>query len=306
MGVDALVKQLIRGALGRLPFPLRRGFSRLAFSLEAGLQRWRAARLKRHGMKELDVLAYKPGVEKSECHILGSGWSLNSSYPVIDRRKVFVIGFNFSFLKCPDPDLHFIENASLKNKRFFDNSLDHYFALGKFGIFDSTVLVVKNISEFKNSLKLIRLMYGDKALFVRDRHFRLFGADEVDAVIKQMMRFDGGIPQALSSSISLVFFARLMGFKRIVVHGLDFFGPHFYGEDLNQAIYHDYDFSQVGLDQNYQPGSGLHKSAAGENGVGVSHLLYKIKAHFEEEGIELVAATERSPSSEILGVRMDG
>src|SRR5690606_17176960 len=176
------------------------------------------------------------------------------------------------------------------------------FALGKFGVFDSTNLVVKNISEFKNSLKLIRLMYGDKSLFIRDRHFRLFGVDEVDAVVKQMMRFERGVPQALSSSISMIFLARLMGFRKIVVHGLDFVGPHFYGEDLKQAIYHDYDFSQIGLDQDYKPDSGRHKTAVGENGVGVSHLLSRIKALFEEEGIEVVAASERSPSSEILGV----
>src|SRR5690606_11969363 len=134
----SLVKSVIRGVLGRLPFSLRRGISRIAFLLEAGLQHWRVARLRKYGMEELDFLAYKESLEKGECHILGSGWSLNASFPRIDRSRAFIIGFNFSFLKCPDPDLHFIENASLKDKRFFDNSVDHYFALGKFGVFDST------------------------------------------------------------------------------------------------------------------------------------------------------------------------
>ncbi|MDY6929934.1 MAG: hypothetical protein SWN10_22945 [Pseudomonadota bacterium] len=300
-----MVKRVIRSALAHLPLSWRRGISWTAIWIEEGLQAVRVTYLKKAGMGEFDFSGFKCGHKKIECHILGSGWSLNSSFSTIDFDKAFIIGFNFSFLKCVDPDLHFIENASLKNEMFFDNSLDHYYALRKLEVFKKTIVVFKNLSEFKNSRRLIRFMYSDKALFVRDRHYRIFGGDEINSVIKDMMRYKKGVPQAVSSIISLIFLARLMGFKRIIVHGLDFCGPHFYGKDLKKVIYHDYDFSEVGLDRTYQNDSDQHKTASGENGVGVRELLLRIKRYFADSGVEVIAATELSPSAQILGARMN-
>ena len=300
-----MVKTIIRLAVGKLPVTLRHAVSWSAMTIEGVLQIRRAAFLKKAGMRELELPKISVDAALTECHILGSGWSLNSSYSSIDRKKAFVIGFNFSFLKCSDPDLHFIENASLKNKLFFKGTLDHYYALKKFEVFEKTTVVFKNLSELKNSLRLIDFMYSDKAHFVRDSHFRLFGSDEIDSVIKAMMKNENSIPQAISSIISLIFLARLLGFRKIVVHGLDFYGPHFYGTDLNKAIYDNYDFSSVDMDFESMAKSAKHKTATGENGVGVREFLSKVKTHFADAGIEVVAASARSPSCEILGSRVN-
>lgn len=250
-------------------------------------------------MVEFNVSCSKS--DRLECHVLASGWSLNDTYSLIERKNAFILGFNFSFLKCPDPDVHFIENASLVDERFFINSMQHYAGLERYGVFKSAQVVFKNISEFKNSSKLIGLMYSKRAKYVRDKHFRLFSKGAVRPGLKLMMQEQNSIPQALSSVISLVFFARIMGFKKIVIHGLDFYGPHFYGTDLSRAVYEGIDHVCNLAAVEKIP----HKTYVGESGVGVRDVLVELKVLLAEEGIQLVSASKKSPSAEILGSLYD-
>ncbi|MCY1440077.1 hypothetical protein D9M71_563370 [compost metagenome] len=234
-----------------------------------------------------------------ECHILASGWSLNESFPLIDRSSVFVMGFNFSFLKCADPDLHFVENASSSNARFFISTMQHYAGLERFKVFESTRLVFKNLSEFKNSINLISWIYGERAEYVRDRHFRFFSRPGLRPTLRSMLREDKCMPQAVSSAVSLIFLARIMGFKKIVMHGLDFYGPHFYGVDLAKAVFGE------GLDTSFSSEMEFHKTAVGESGVGTPEVLRELKSLLAEEGIQLMSALKSSPSSEVLGSYYD-
>lgn len=291
------LKRLVRRLLAGFPVFVQVFIARVACCIEQGLQHYRCWYLRRRGMCEFKI--ERLAAPLGECHILASGWSLNESFQLIDRSSDFVMGFNFSFLKCPDPDFHFIENASSANEDFFVGSIQHYAGLERLGVFQKTRLVFKNLSELKNTVRLISLMYGDKAEYVRDKHFRIFSKASLRPVLKLMLREKGCIPQAVSTAVSLIFLARVLGFKRVVVHGLDFYGPHFYGVDLNKAV-----FGGVGvfppLDEALP-----HKTAVGESGVGVPDILREIKSILAEEGVELVSAIKRSPSSEILGSYYD-
>ncbi|MCM2461603.1 hypothetical protein HGO40_14140 [Pseudomonas sp. CG7] len=262
------------------------------------MQWLRASKLKRLGMQEF--VASSDRFDTSlECHILASGWSLNHSYEAIDRAKSFVIGFNFSFLKCNNPDLHFIENASVKDLRFFVNTYQIYIALEKFNVFANSKVIFKNLSELKNSVGLIGTLYSDKAFFIKDRHFRIFGSKGVAPVVTQMCAETQGLPQAVSSVVGLAVLAKIMGFKKIIVHGLDFQGPHFYGRDASEII-----FNNGVLPQPINPDEGgfeLHKTAIGENGVGVAAVIKALKHELKKYGVEISAASKLSPSAEILG-----
>ncbi|QKS82234.1 hypothetical protein [Pseudomonas bijieensis] len=293
-----LSKKNIRVALGKLPLPLQLLCARLILWLESILQEVRASKLKRLGMQEFVASANKFD-SSLECHILASGWSLNHSYETIDRAKSFVIGFNFSFLKCNDPDLHFIENASVKDLRFFVNTYQTFFALEKLNVYANAKVIFKNLSELKNSMGLIGTLYSDKAFFIKDRHFRIFGNKGVAPIVAQMCAETQGLPQAVSSVVGLAVLAKMMGFKKIIVHGLDFQGPHFYGRDASEII-----FNNGALPQPINPDEGgfeLHKTAIGENGVGVVAVIKALKHELKKYGVEILAASKLSPSAEILG-----
>lgn len=293
-----LNKKNVRVALGNLPLALQLLCTRLILRFESIVQWLRASKLKRLGMQEF--VASIDGFDSSlECHILASGWSLNHSYETIDRTKSFVIGFNFSFLKCNDPDLHFIENASVKDLRFFVNTYQTYFAMEKFNVFTSSKVIFKNLSELKNSVRLVGMLYSDKAYFMRDKHFRIFGSKGVTPVVTQMCAETQGLPQAVSSVVGLAVLAKMMGFKKIIVHGLDFQGPHFYGRDASDIIFNDKPIPQpLSLDE---CGLELHRTAVGENGVGVVSVIRALKHELKKYDVEIFAASKLSPSAKILG-----
>ncbi len=265
--------------------------------MEDLVQHIRCWYLNRLGMFEY-VIENK-SVDQLECHVLASGWSLNESFHLIDRSTSFVIGFNFSFLKCPNPDIHFIENASYANRIFFLNTMHHYFGLESGRIFEKTRLVFKNLSEFKNSAKLIFWLYGSRAEFVRDRHYRIYSDKGLRPTLESMLKQKILLPQTVSSVMSFIFLSRIMGFRKIIVHGLDFVGPHFYGPDLNQAIYFGQQESRSSKDWI------LHKTAADESGIGTPEVLRELKYLLGQEGIELFSAVQKSPSSKIIGSYFD-
>lgn len=293
------IKGGLRRFLGFLPVRGQLLFSRLISKGESLLQFLRAAQLKRQGMKEFTLPVEGVDNEK-ECHILASGWSLNHSYQDIDREKSFVIGFNFSFLKCSNPDLQFIENSSTKSHGFFINTIQIYSGLMRFQVFSRSKVIFKNLSELKNTQKNIASLYAGNAFFIRDRHFRIFGEKSVLPTLVEMCKETRVLPQAISSVVGLILLAKSMGFKRIIIHGLDFYGPHFYGDNLQNVIFNDgplpdpLHVSEVDFR--------FHKTAVGENGVGVVALVKAVKDECEKMGVGLYAATCKSPSMEILGL----
>lgn len=290
------MKSFVRKKMPLLPQKVRFLIAWFYWLVEYAYQWIRIRRLKNAGMKEFLI---KKISDKKECHILASGWSLNHSFEDIDRNKSFVIGFNFSFLRCSDPDLHFVENASIKNKLFFLNSKQLYYGIKKYSVFKNSTVVFKNMSEIKNSLKLIASYYAKESFFIRDRHYRLFSPEDIDPCVNSMLKHKHYLPQAVSSIIGLIFFSRLMGFKKIIVHGLDFSGPHFYGDNLNMFIFSKQApaFKLVGS------GGVAHKTAIGENSVGTKVLLEVLKKKLKKEGIELFSACAISPSSKVLGAK---
>lgn len=289
--------KIVRVVLIRTPVFLQIHFCGFILFFEQVLQFFRCFYLRLYGMKEYQI-EYVCSNNKI-CHILASGWSLNESYDLIDKDSSFIIGFNFSFLKCKNPDLHFIENASLMNKNFLENTIYHYYGLKSRDIFSKTKVVFKNLSEYKNSVKLIRILYSKQAMYVKDKHFRFFSKESIPGILDIILSEKKNLPQSISTVLSMVFLARLLGFKKIVIHGLDFYGNHFYGEDLKYAI------NNNSLSFSNSNEKILHKTALGNSGVGTSDVLSELKKKLSAEGIELFSAVKNSPSSKYLNSYYD-
>lgn len=288
------MKQLIRNVSVMLPVWWQLYLSKLIIAGENVIQLFRIYVLEKAGMCRLPTsLAVS---DKPVCHVLGSGWSLNESYQLIDRTSSFVVGFNFSFIKCSDPDIHFIENASTADARFFINTMDHYAGLERYRVFDKTNVVFKNMSELKNTIKIIKWMYAKKAYYIKDKHYRIFSNQSLRPILIEMLSQKECLPQAVSSVISMILFARQSGYKLIVVHGVDFYGPHYYGMSLKDAIYSE-DFICNSAVQSEL----FHATATGKSGIGVREILVELKTILAREGIQLFSAVPQSPSAKVLG-----
>ena len=288
------MKLLIRKVSVILPVWWQLYLSKIIIACENVIQLYRIHVLEKAGMCRLPPsLAVS---DKPVCHVLGSGWSLNESYQLIDRKSSFLVGFNFSFIKCSDPDIHFIENASTADARFFINTMDHYAGLERYQVFDKTNVVFKNMSELKNTIKVIKWVYAKKAYYIKDKHYRIFSNKSLRPTLIEMLRQKNCLPQAVSSAISLIFFARQSGCRTIVLHGVDFYGPHFYGVSLIEAVYRNYSKPSPSECSNSP-----HVTASGKNGVGVREILIELKSLLELEGVQLLAAVNTSPSSKVLG-----
>jgi hypothetical protein len=167
------------------------------------------------------------------CHIIGSGTSVVKSYKSIDSLNDFVIGFNYAGLLPLYFDVYFIEAAS-DREQLLTSSLIHeqlFFHMcqrrepkifvkcmwetdwwsssfiqsryeGKLGVI---IDVIPNLPILANSQAL---NLANQKLFRKKRsRFFLNGA---------------------SSAVFSVLLAYQLGFRNIVVHGVDYVGPHFF------------------------------------------------------------------------------
>ncbi|PKM13116.1 MAG: hypothetical protein CVV13_02490 [Gammaproteobacteria bacterium HGW-Gammaproteobacteria-3] len=105
------------------------------------------------------------------------------------------------------------------------------------------------------------------------------------------------IKQYASTSLTMIALARNIGFKKIVIHGLDFGGPHFFHADdfdnitnLKPAIY------------DYQKDLPLHTTSDSNLGVGVKDVISVLFKLLEEDDVLLMAASSSSPASDYLPV----
>lgn len=229
------------------------------------------------------------------CHIIASGWSLNKSTPLIDHSQSFTIGFNFSaFIDIPF-DLYFIELASA---RFPELSRIQHSLTCEIARPRISSLFIKNLWEAKVDPVYAQSHYGSYMCYIKDIMIPYSDVSSSELVF-QLMRYDRHfLRQSYTTALTCIAVAKHIGFKHIVVHGLDFSGPHFFTaptsrcphsaplEEL-QEIYKSIDPSTTSDEQ--------HPTAAG-----AKLLLPLLAKQLETDGIKLYSAIHDSPSSDYL------
>ena len=167
------------------------------------------------------------------CHIWGSGSTANSTKSFIKGRKDFFhIGFGFSCLLNIDFDFYFIENASKQNQNLLNAQNK---ALDKFINNKKTILVFKNLWQAKNDSDLAYETYKDKALFIRDLiipHYNMSDTPLNNTINKLLDNDPHYFRGSCSTVITSILFAKFLGFKKIVLHGIDFYGDYFFDNNF--------------------------------------------------------------------------
>ena len=232
------------------------------------------------------------------CHIIGSGWSLHESISAVDGED-FVIGFNYAGLNRIPFDVYCVEfgGDSVKNI-----SHQHLSIVKDYVSKHTNLIFFKNLWEEKNDMVFVNKHWLGVATPVKDRIYQAFDRKYLDCVIETMLSDQSDyLPQMTSSVVTSIMLAYKAGFKKIVIHGLDFGGQYFYEVDGFQ------------VDPTYipdkKPEGGFYGKTEKKfvhptaNGVmGMKEIVPDLKTCLEKRGVGLFCATSNTPVSEFLPV----
>jgi len=236
--------------------------------------------------------------DDSVCHIVGSGWSLNFSCLNIKSDDT-VIGFNRA-ARCPFVkfNIYFVEIGSWKLNSL---SLTQIELVRNVLSKQTKFVFFKNIWAFRNNIDFIISYWGNAVSYIRDYSINCLSVHNLKDSLEFFLEDDDNyLKQFCSSALTSVWFAKYLGFKKIVLHGIDFGGPYFYdieGYNNRETI------QMLSLSNNITidiSAGGVHPTA--QLPIGLKNSLPILHALLSDQGIYLYSATKHSPLSSILPV----
>ncbi|WP_157792542.1 hypothetical protein [Thiomicrospira microaerophila] len=240
----------------------------------------------------------KESKKSDVCHVIGSGWSLNESVSIIGKDD-FVIGFNYAGLISIPFDVYFVEFGGFSVK---NTSHQHVRITEDFVSKHTDLIFFKNLWEDKNDISFINAHWLNLAMPIKDRIYPVFDKKYLDSVIEKMLSDQSEfLPQSASSVVTAIILAYKAGFKKIVVHGLDFGGQYFYEVDGFEVEkkYIPSSESESGFYGKTTKKS-VHPTSSGQ--VGMKDIVPLLRKLLAPKGVELCCATKSSPSSNFLPV----
>lgn len=240
---------------------------------------------------------FRPTTRQTVCHIIGSGWSLNESYTQALRDDAYVVGFNFAGLIELPYSAYFVEFAgpeiqelSQRQKALLDRRIRPI----------TRNIYFKGLTLPRNDPAMALELFGAICRFTQDLILPCLGPANLKATCRELLKQDKTyIRQYMSTTLTLIAIALHSGFKKIVLHGVDFGGSYFY----EHPKFHS-------LEDLLPPSKGIYyvKNSSKSTphvtnlaGVGVEASLHHI-TQLLPEGVALYAGCEASPLSAILPV----
>jgi hypothetical protein len=264
--------------------------------VDAAVSELRAAGLRILEIDELyDRLA--PHVQRT-CHIIGAGWSVLSGVGKV-KSDDFVIGMNFSGLCGIKHDLYFVEFGgssidaiSLQQKRLIES----------LPLSNSATVIFKNLWEDKNEVSYLIKHWGDRVEYIRDIILPCRSEKFLSLVLRDLLTYDRKYLKQYSSTVlTAIALAAKVGFKKIVLHGIDFGGAYFF--DLAEFDGNRDLRPPQNKDKNLYKTAGrstVHSTSRGN--IGVKASIPYIARLLADSGITLYSGTAQSPLAEILPV----
>ena len=100
-----------------------------------------------------------------------------------------------------------------------------------------TIIIFKNLWQEKNDIDLAYKTYKDNAFFIRDLvipHYNISNFTINNTIDNLLFNDKHYFRESCSSVITAIIFAKYLGFKKIVLHGIDFHGDYFF-DQINYA-----------------------------------------------------------------------
>tara|TARA_B100000949_G_C14268413_1_gene446147 strand:+ start:592 stop:1512 length:921 start_codon:yes stop_codon:yes gene_type:complete len=266
-----------------------------------------AANLGRAGINVLNMSELKEKIlgkyvvkNDSVCHIIGSGWSLNNSQKRISPAD-YIIGFNQAAVSGLKFDLYFVEFGSLKEK---ETSLKQKKLIDEVILPQKGLVVFKNLWADRNEINFIVELWGRSVNYVKDIPVNCYNPKFLLQSMSIFMKNDSEyIRQYSSTALTLVKYAKDIGFKKIVLHGIDFGGKYFFeAEDFhnsNNLTNYLPDKSKTSI---YIPSKDSKVHITATSGIGLRESLPIASKMLAKEGVKIYSADSNSPLSQILPI----
>lgn len=239
--------------------------------------------------------------EHTSCHIIGSGWSLAESMVLARKKDAYTVGFNFSCLSGLEFDAYFIEFGGPKCADIAEKQKDSLSA------FQSNIkghLLFKNLWEEKNEIGYATRLYRNEATFIRDISIPCFHERYLDVSASLYLKPDWTyLRQYKSSALTAINFARYLGFRQIVLHGIDFGGGYFFDLPGFSHVRELTPPQTNSLAYNQNTRANQHPTA--RTNTGIDQMLPFVEKALRDEGTQIYAATRSSPLSGLLPVFAD-
>lgn len=238
----------------------------------------------------------------NSCHIWGSGSTANQTRQIIKNKKdIFNIGFNLSAILDLKFNFYFIENAQQNNQQLIDIQKQ---LIENILVPSKCVVLMKNIWQEKNNFELALETFNNHVRFIRDLTIPHYGNSDIiinECTKKLFEKDDNYFRQSCTTVITAIIFAYNLGFKKIVLHGVDFGGGYFY-DDVSENYdkkyipkkrwsYESEEFNKKWRRNDSHPTSGC-----------LIPFIKNISNLLNEKGVDLYCSTHKSPLSQYLRV----
>lgn len=259
---------------------------------------WPSNKLKPYSWLVNSVKNARCSNSREICHVVGSGSTVFDSISSVGAND-FVIGFNFASLLPLSFNIFFIEGCTYRSSSL---SLASRLLAECYKMRGSSLLIAKNLLINQYDLKLLRELYEEIPYAVPDivLCWRLGPASRITNrafLTRRLLRYDPLImKQARSSIFTSIALAIHAGFKKIVVHGLDMGGPHFYSSN---CVEWPKSVDREDIESYVLSSRGHH-----DESPRYLDLLYGFKSLSIELGIDLVSGCRQSRSSKVLGASL--
>jgi hypothetical protein len=247
----------------------------------------------------VEEIRLRRNYKKSDiCHVIGSGWSLNQSIKKIDAND-FVIGFNYAAIADLGFDAYFFEFGGRSVREISENHL----ALARERLSDKTDLIYfKNIAEDKNDIDFILEAWISAARPVLDYQYVVLRKRNLSHILESCLNDRSDyLPQLCSTVMTAVFLAYQAGFKKIVIHGLDFGGQYFY-QCMDRKTDPKFLPPTKPVSSFYGKTSKTDMHPTALSAIGTQDIVPILNGLLEDKGVALMCGHEDSPSSRYLPV----
>ena len=228
-----------------------------------------------------------PQVESyNVCHIIGTGFSVWDSIKKV-RSCDFCFGFQYSAL---------IERLKF-NLVFFELGGSKVFQEAEQGLAiadglpQSTIKVFKNAFSHHNDFEFIKKHWSCRALLLADQACMNYDRNYTDFLIKRSLdRATEVFIQVQNTTYIGIILAFQLGFRNIVLHGVDLGGAYFYSK-LPEHLQEYTPILSKNFDGNIKPVNLMNDYV---------YVLRRLRAELHIRNVNLLSASPESGSSAIL------
>lgn len=187
--------------------------------------------------KELVDLIKIQSNKVSTCHIIASGSSVLDSYQKINKNDI-VIGFNFSALLDLKFDLYFVEIGTEESKSLsIFSEVQHQLLNSNLAKIKN--IIYKNIWQNNIDISYISRKNSFPILVIKDIYLNTIWSEfeflDAKIILENLLAKDEDfMKQSFTTTLTCLILAIHCSFKNVILHGWDFFGPHFYCSDSVQ------------------------------------------------------------------------